>query len=113
WFVLFSETVLSRIKVRNFRCFDTLECEFAPDANIFIGLNAQGKTSLLEAVCVLLRLQSPRVSMLARAIRHEQKSFVLDGYFGRSHMQFYFSSQRKKLALDSVEQKSAAQYLEI
>lgn len=104
---------LTRLKLRDFRCFDALECEFSPSMNVFVGANAQGKTSLLEAVCVLLRLQSPRLASLARAIRHEKKSFVLDGYFGQRHLQFYFSGQRKKLALDSVEQSSALQYLEM
>ncbi len=105
--------MLTNLKLRNFRCFDAIECEFSPGVNVIVGPNAQGKTSLLEAACVLLRLQSPRISTLARAIRHERKSFVLDGYFGAYHLQFYFSSQRKKLALDSVEQKSARQYLEV
>jgi DNA replication and repair protein RecF len=104
---------LTRLKVRHFRCFEALECEFAPEMNLFVGPNAQGKTSLLEGVCVLLRLQSPRVSTLARAIQHERRGFVLDGHFGARHMQFYFGKQRKKLALDSVEQKSAQAYLEI
>jgi len=105
--------VLSRLKVRHFRCFEALECEFAPSMNLIVGANAQGKTSLLEAACVLLRLQSPRISTLARAIRHEKVGFVLDGFFGPRHLQFYFSKQRKKLALDGVEQKSAAEYLDI
>src|ERR1043166_1702891 len=80
--------------------------------NVFIGPNAQGKTSLLEAVCVLLRLQSPRISLLGHAIQHEQRGFALDGSCGGRHMQFYFSRERKKLALDSVTQSSAQQYLE-
>ena len=103
---------LTQLKLRHFRCFEALECEFAPGMNVIVGPNAQGKTSLLEAACVLLRLQSPRVSTLARAIQHEKKGFVLDGYFGVRHLQFYFSKQRKKIALDSVEQKSARAYLE-
>ena len=104
--------VLTQLKVRHFRCFETLECEFTPSTNIIIGPNAQGKTSLLEAACVLLRLQTPRVATLTRAIQHEKKGFVLDGFFANRHLQFYFSKQRKKLALDSVEQKSAHDYLE-
>lgn len=103
--------VLTQLKVRHFRCFEALECKFAPSTNVIIGPNAQGKTSLLEAACVLLRLQTPRVATLARAIQHEKKGFVLDGYFGEKHLQFYFSKNRKKLALDSVEQKSAHEYL--
>ena len=42
-----------------------------------------------------------------------QRGFVVDGYFAERHMQFYFSSKRKKLALDSVEQTTAREYLQI
>jgi DNA replication and repair protein RecF len=81
--------------------------------NFIIGPNAHGKTSLLEAVCILLRLQSPRITRLAAAIQHERRGFVVDGFFDERHMQFYFSKERKKLALDSVVQTSTHEYLQI
>jgi len=105
--------VLTRLKLRHFRCFTAREAEFVPGLNFIVGPNAQGKTSLLEAACVLLRLQSPRITRLAHAIQHERRGFVVDGYFGERHLQFYFSRERKKLALDEVEQKSAREYLEV
>lgn len=105
--------MLTDIKLRHFRCFDSLACEFAPGMNVFVGPNAQGKTSLLEAVCVLLRLQSPRINLLGHAIQHEQRGFSLDGHGAGRHLQFYFSRERKKLLLDAVPQSSAQQYLEI
>jgi DNA replication and repair protein RecF len=104
--------LLRGLKVRHFRCFDAREVEFAPGLNFIVGPNAHGKTSLLEAACILLRLQSPRVTRLAHAIQHERRGFVVDGYFGPRHLQFYFSRERKKLALDEVEQKNAREYLE-
>src|SRR5687768_8981978 len=88
---------VSRLKVRHFRCFEQFETTFAPRVNFIIGPNARGKTSLLEAVCVLLRLQSPRVTALARIIQHERRGFVTDGFFGDRHLQFYYSRERKKL----------------
>jgi DNA replication and repair protein RecF len=81
--------------------------------NFIIGPNARGKTTLLEAACILLRLQSPRVTKLAHIIQHERRGFSVDGYFGAGHLQFYFSRERKKLALDEVEQKTAAEYLQV
>ena len=108
--------MLSSLKVRHFRCFDAFEAEFAPGANFIVGPNARGKTSLLEAACILLRLQSPRVTRLAHVIQHERRGLVVDGYFAAGsprHMQFYLSRERKKLALDGVEQKTAREYLEI
>jgi len=105
--------VLTSLKLRDFRCFPALECEFAPGANVIIGANAQGKTSILEAVCVLLRLQSPRAVSLVPLIRLGAIGFVLDGFYSDYHLQFYLSPKRKKLALDSVEQRTAAEYLEV
>ncbi len=105
--------MLAGLKLRDFRCFDGLEERFAPGMNVFCGPNAQGKTSLLEAICVLLRLQSPRVAALPGAIRRGARGFVLDGHFDQRHMQFYLGDKRRKLALDSVEQKTASEYLKI
>ncbi len=104
--------MLTSLKLRDFRCFAALECEFAPGGNVIVGPNAQGKTSLLEAACVLLRLQSPRAASLAPLVRLGAVGFVLDGFYSGAHLQFYFSPRRKKLALDSVEQRTTAQYLE-
>jgi len=105
--------MLTRLSLRHFRCFDALECEFAPGMNAFVGANAQGKTSLLEAVCVLARLQSPRTSRLGDAVQHGRRGFVVDGHLAGRHMQFYYGPQRKKLALDSVAQTGTADYLEV
>ena len=107
------DAVLRSIKVRHFRCFDAFEAGFAPGLNLIVGPNAHGKTSLLESVCILLRLASPRISRLPHAIQHERRGFVVDGFFAERHMQFYFSRERKKLALDEVEQKTASEYLKI
>jgi DNA replication and repair protein RecF len=104
---------LHSLKLRHFRCFEAFEAEFRPGLNLIVGPNARGKTTLLEAACILLRLQSPRVTKLAAAIQHERRGFVVDGYAGERHLQFYFSKERKKLALDSVTQKTAHEFLQI
>ena len=105
--------MLTSLKLRDFRCFPALEAEFAPGANVIVGPNAQGKTSLLEAACVLLRLQSPRAATLGTLVRIGAAGFVVDGFYSGSHLQFYYSPRRKKLALDSVEQRTAAEYLHL
>jgi len=105
--------MLTDIKLRDFRCFDALECSFPPGLTAIVGHNAQGKTSLLEAACVLVRLQSPRASLLSRVIRHEQRGFLVDGHVAGRHLQFYYGRTRKKLALDSLEQQDAHEYLAV
>src|SRR3954469_880093 len=105
--------MLRSLAIRHFRCFEKFGTEFAPGLNLIVGPNAHGKTSLLEAACVLLRLQSPRASRLTEGVQHERRGFVVDGYFDERHLQFYYSAARRKLALDSVEQKVPREYLGI
>jgi DNA replication and repair protein RecF len=69
--------MLADLQLRNFRCFKLLGLEFSPGFNFFIARNGQGKTSILEAACVLLRLQSQRSPALAPIVRFEEKSFAV------------------------------------
>lgn len=105
--------MLTTIKVRHFRCFEQFEWEFGEGLNFIIGPNARGKTSLLESACILLRLQSPRVASLARVVQHARRGFVVDGFFDQRHLQFYYSPQKKKLALDGVEQTNGKDWLQL
>ena len=79
--------MVSKLAVRDFRCFAKLEVEFHPEYTFFVGQNALGKSSLLEAIAVLTRLQSPRTNSMAQLIRFGAKSFVTDGYVSGCHLQ--------------------------
>lgn len=103
--------MLTELQLRNFRCFDALRVEFAAGFNFFVGQNGQGKTSILEAACVLLRLQSQRSSTLAPLIKIGHKSFALAGRADDHHLEFLYSALRRKLAFDHAEQRSPAEYL--
>jgi DNA replication and repair protein RecF len=105
--------MLTQLQLRQFRCFDSIRVDFAPGFNFFIGQNGQGKTSILEAACVLLRLQSQRSSSLAPLIRVGQKSFAVAGKYAQHRMEFRYSTLRRKIAFDDVEQRSPAEYLRI
>jgi DNA replication and repair protein RecF len=58
--------VLSSLRLIDFRCFKALDFEIPAAGAILVGDNAQGKTSILEAICVLVRLHSPRTSRLLK-----------------------------------------------
>ena len=105
--------MLSELQVRDFRCFDALRVEFAPGFNFFIGRNGQGKTSILEAACALLRLQSQRSSGLGPLIRLGKKSFAVAGRWDGHALEFRYSPLRRKLSFDHVEQKRATEYLRL
>lgn len=104
--------MLTSLRVRDFRCFESLACEVSPGLNFFIGPNAQGKTSLLEAICAGLRLASPRTSTLAPLVRHGQPAFAVRLQCGRTQLDFRYGPGEKSIALDGVTQSSAAEYLQ-
>jgi DNA replication and repair protein RecF len=106
-------TMVDRILVRDFRCFTKFELDLHQDLTCVVGKNALGKTSLLEALAVLIRLQSPRTSSLQSAIRTGARGLVVDGIVYDYHLQCYYSARRRKLALDSVEQKDPSEYLKV
>lgn len=103
--------MLSELQIRGFRCFESVRLEFEVGATWFVGPNARGKTSLLEAACVLLRLQSPRAATLGQTVRFGDAGFALDGVWNESRCQYYYSAKRRKLVLDAVEQRRANEYL--
>src|ERR1700751_1076337 len=105
--------MVSKLVVRDFRCFAKLEVDFHPEYSFFVGQNALGKTSLLEAIAVLTRLQSPRTNSMSQLIRFGARSFVTAGYVSLYHLQYYYSPSRRKIALDSVEQKRAFSYIDV
>ena len=105
--------MLSDLQLRNFRCFELLGIEFSPGFNFLIAGNGQGKTSILEAACVLLRLQSQRSSTLAPIIRFGERSFAVSGHCEHHLLDFRYSLLRRKVAFDQVEQHTLDEYLRV
>ncbi|MBS0658048.1 MAG: DNA replication/repair protein RecF [Verrucomicrobia bacterium] len=105
--------MLTSLRLRDFRCFEALACEVAPGLNFFIGPNAQGKTSLLEAICVGLRLASPRSTLLGPLVRHDQPAFAVRLQHGRTQLDFRYGAAEKSIALDGVQQGNANDYLQV
>ena len=78
----------------NFRCFDTLKVDFPSSGAVIVGANAQGKTSILEAVCVLLRLHSPRSLRLGKMIQVGSPGFGIAGECWSSQRQVRFGARK-------------------
>jgi DNA replication and repair protein RecF len=105
--------MLAELQLRNFRCFESLRVDLAPGFNLFLGRNGQGKTSILEAACVLLRLQSQRSATLAAAMRFGENAFGLSGSLDCHRLDFRYSRLRRKVSLDEVEQTTLGEYLRL
>ena len=105
--------MLAELQLKNFRCFESLRIELAPGFNFFLGRNGQGKTSILEASCILLRLQSQRSSSLAPVVRFGEKSFAVSGRIENHRLDFRYSALRRKVSIDEVEQRTLGEYLRL
>ncbi len=105
--------MLRDLQLRNFRCFESTAVEFETGFNFIVGPNGRGKTTLLEAACVLVRLQSQRTPNLTPAVRAGQRSFLLSGHADSHLLQFYYSALRRKIAFDGIEQRDPAEYLRL
>lgn len=74
-----SKRVISEIRLEAFRCFESAVFEPGPQLNVISGLNASGKTSLLEAIFVLGRGTSFRTSKVDAAIQFGVEQFTVFG----------------------------------
>ncbi len=67
--------MLNALRLRNFRCYTTLNWNIPAEGALLLGSNAQGKTSLLEAICFALTLHSPRTGKLDKLATHGSADF--------------------------------------
>jgi len=102
---------LNQLTLRGFRCFESLQYEPGPSLNFITGPNAQGKTSILEAACVLLRMRSPRTTSMGELVRFGGAAFALEGLHGESRLSLICMPPARSLKLDGVPQSSSREYL--
>jgi DNA replication and repair protein RecF len=110
---LLSGFMLADLQLKDFRCFESLTARLSNGFNFFVGPNGAGKTSILEGVCVLLRLQSQRSASLAPVVRAGRQSFTARGTCDGHVMAFRYGGLRRQLRFDEVEQRTAAEYLRV
>lgn len=105
--------MLHSLQARNFRCFEQLAVEFGAHFNVFLGANGQGKTSILEAACILLRLQSQRTSSLANVVRFGANSFLARGHFAKHTLEIRYGEKGRNVRFDGNEQRTFGDYLRL
>ena len=96
----------------DFRCFASLDLEVPAEGAILTGDNAQGKTSILEALCVLVRLHSPRTHRMVTMGRVGSKNFGIAGDPWDSVRQVRYSREGLILKADEEIRASQTRYLE-
>jgi DNA replication and repair protein RecF len=62
--------LLERVRLTDFRNYESLDVEPAPGLNLFVGPNAQGKSNLLEAIAMLATGKSFRAHRESELVRN-------------------------------------------
>ena len=104
--------MISSLRLQQFRCFESLQLEIPAQGALFIGNNAQGKTSILEAVCMLVRLQSPRVKRSKPMIRVDQAGFGIAGECWQIERQVRYGRGGLVMKSDGEEVDRQAEYFQ-
>lgn len=106
---------LRTLALNNFRNFESLQLEFAPQVNIFTGRNAQGKTNLLEAIYFLALTRSQRTSSERELIRFDEKFASLQGEVITGHLpvnlRLVISAQGKRAWINDSQQQKLSDYV--
>jgi DNA replication and repair protein RecF len=103
--------MLKWIEVRDFRCFESARVELDAETTVFVGRNGQGKTSLIEAACLLMRLQSPRTSSRADLVRFGAAAGVVTGAWQQAELRCAVSAKLRRLAVDGAVCSRVGDYL--
>jgi len=72
--------LVSSIETENFRLLESQRVEFTPGVNIICGENAQGKTTLLEAVYLLTGVKSFRTRFEREIIQFDKDMARVEGH---------------------------------
>jgi DNA replication and repair protein RecF len=95
---------LARLQLRDLRNIREVTVDMEPGLNVFVGRNAQGKTSLLEAVGLLARGRSFRTEDTRALIRHGAPGLLARGSAReddrRSELEIELTAAARRLRVD-------------
>jgi len=99
---------VSKITLKNFRCFDSLDLELSPQINFFYGKNGSGKTSILEAIYLCSSGKSFKSSNIRALIKHNKDGFKVRSFDSISgHILNIKKEQTKPIEILSNNKKIA------
>jgi DNA replication and repair protein RecF len=72
---------LKKLKLINFKNYEDQSFEFCSNINCLVGLNASGKTNILDAIYYLSFTKSYFSNTDSRSIRHGEDFFAIHGFY--------------------------------
>ncbi len=106
---------IKRIQLKNYRCYDTLTLTPHKNLNIIIGDNAQGKTSILEAIHVLGLTKSHKFSkdedLIKEGATHTNIQAELAFRDKKTTLSMTISKTGKKAKYNRIEMARLSDYI--
>ena len=98
---------INSLRLQNFRNYAETRVDFAPDVNVIVGENAQGKTNLLEAVVYLSQGKSNRARSDRELIRFGESEASVAGEVTTRGREFTVEARlaagkRRRLSVNGV-----------
>lgn len=91
---------LRTLFLKDFRIYTEKRFELSPGINVIYGANARGKTSVLEAVYLLMTGRSFRTTQMRDLIRHGASAFYIEAVFEKHGIE-----QSLKMTFDGRDRK--------
>jgi DNA replication and repair protein RecF len=108
---------LKTLFLKDFRNYREALISFSPTINYIYGLNAQGKSNLLEALSLFITGSSFRTAQLQECIRFSAPSFYLELHFEKDGVEqvlkLGFDGARKRVIHNATPLKSVSSLLSI
>lgn len=104
--------MIGSLRLLDFRCFESLSLTIPGEMAVFTGENAQGKTSLLEAICVLVRLHSPRTHRMRQLQRFGQDGFGIAGSCWEEERRVSRDQEGLAMRVEGEEVETQSDYLQ-
>jgi DNA replication and repair protein RecF len=107
--------ILYSLDLTSFRCYDTLTLELNPNVNIIVGDNAQGKTSILEAIHMLCLTKSHKLTKDMDLIQKDKEFAKINGEFHlnttKVELNMILSKNGKKAKYNKIEVSKLSDYI--
>ena len=103
--------MLTTLRLSNFRCYSTLRWDIPAEGAVLLGANAQGKTSLMEALCFALTLHSPRSTRIDKLLRQGDSRFGISLTTEQDTRRLVWQDKKLSMQVNGAERRDYNDYL--
>ena len=102
--------MISKISLKNFRCFNDITLDISNSLVILSGKNATGKTSILEAIYLCSTSKSHRTNDLDTIIKNDKEFFIIEIEDFKKY-KYVYSKVGKSLFINKCEINKVSEFI--